>query len=593
MKKIIIASILLFTFSICKSQIISDYPFKTYLDKFNNLYLTGYENTGINNNIKIQKIVNPNNSGDSWTLVIPNLNGDDRGIDIVTDSLGNCYVTGYYNSNNSNSKDIIVVALNPNGTIKWTKIFNNPGEDKGMGIALQKDGFGDPSKIYISGYVANAQNQKDFIIKGYKASNGDTTNQIHHITPLPGDQVATDILLDDFHAYVVGYTTEANGINTDIKIQTYDLGSNSLSEDLTYSRPGSSEKPSEFVITDYSRSAVSKSRSAVVSITDEIIFGVARQRYLTVYFNEDANHQLQVRWANTLSSTVMMSNSIATALTTDSIGNVFVTGYMQTEKNKITGQSNGLDFATVKYDANGNFGWRDPGNIIFSNYNDTSTTGNNDRASSVKINNSGVMYVAGMSDGSPNGFSIAEIKDEGRGPNPIRKNSFIPNFMNADDPDVQKLNLWAKLELTSDGTPLMITMGWNEYEAHWAAVKYDQQGNIEYTINNDPIDDAIADNDASNVSNTKNELNIISIKNYPNPFNPTTNLEYGISELGYVSLKVYDMMGREVVTLVNEKKNAGIHSVKFDGSQFSSGIYYYTLSVNGIRMETKSMVLMK
>jgi flagellar hook assembly protein FlgD len=95
------------------------------------------------------------------------------------------------------------------------------------------------------------------------------------------------------------------------------------------------------------------------------------------------------------------------------------------------------------------------------------------------------------------------------------------------------------------------------------------------------------------VSNTKNELNIISIKNYPNPFNPTTNLEYGISELGYVSLKVYDMMGREVVTLVNEKKNAGIHSVKFDGSQLSSGIYYYTLAVNGIRMETKSMVLMK
>ena len=165
--------------------------------------------------------------------------------------------------------------------------------------------------------------------------------------------------------------------------------------------------------------------------------------------------------------------------------------------------------------------------------------------------------------------------------------------MESDDPDVQKLNLWAKLELTSDGTPLMITMGWNDYEAHWAAVKYDQQGNIEYTINNDPIDDAIADNDASSVSNTKNEQNIISIKNYPNPFNPTTNLEFGISELGYVSLKVYDMMGREVVTLVNEKKNAGIHSVKFDGSQLSSGIYYYTLTVDGIRMETKSMVLMK
>jgi hypothetical protein len=591
--KTILVFFSIFTVSICSAHITNDYPFKTFLDSYNNLYIAGYEKNKTHQQIKIQKIINPNNSGDPWTTIIPNQFGNDIAIDIIVDTTGNSYITGSYYNVHTNSKDIITICLNFDGTLSWSQIYDNPGIDQGMGIDIIKNESGRATKVLISGYIQNGVTGEDFIIKGYNAIDGDTTNQIHHITPLPGDQVATDILLDDFHAYVVGYTTEADGINTDIKIQTYDLARNSLDEDLTYSRPGSSEKPSEFVITDYSRSAVSKSRSAVVSITDEIIIGVARQRYLTVYFNEDANHQLQVRWANTLSSPVMMSNSIATAMTTDSIGNVFVTGYMQTEKNKITGQSNGLDFATVKYDANGNFGWREPDNIIFSNYNDTSTTGNNDRASSIKINNGGVMYVAGMSDGSPNGFSIAEIKDDGRGPVPLRKNSFVPNFMESDDPDVQKLNLWAKLELTSDGTPLMITMGWNEYEAHWAAVKYDQQGNIEYTINNDPIDDAIADNDASNVSNTKNELNIISIKNYPNPFNPTTNLEYGISELGYVSLKVYDMMGREVVTLVNEKKNAGIHSVKFDGSQLSSGIYYYTLAVNGIRMETKSMVLMK
>jgi hypothetical protein len=588
---VLLASILVNSVSLC--QIVEKYPFKTILDDNNDLYIVGNKYNKATNSIDILMEKYDNQGIMFWSKFYPNNEGIDKGFDVDIDILGYVFIVGYIYNNSTNNNDIIVIGLNPDGTLRWNEIFENTGDDKGMGIEIAKNVNGYATEVYISGYITNHGTGKDFIIKGYNAEDGDTTNQIHQITPLPGNQVATDILLDDFHAYVVGYTTEADGINTDIKIQTYDLGSNSLSEDLTYSRPGSSEKPSEFVITDYSRSAVSKSRSAVVSITDEIIFGVARQRYLTVYFNEDANHQLQVRWANTLSSTVMMSNSIATALTTDSIGNVFVTGYMQTEKNKITGQSNGLDFATVKYDANGNFGWREPGNIIFSNYNDTSTTGNNDRASSIKINNGGVMYVAGMSDGSPNGFSIAEIKDDGRGPVPLRKNSFVPNFMESDDPDVQKLNLWAKLELTSDGTPLMITMGWNDYEAHWAAVKYDQQGNIEYTINNDPIDDAIADNDASSVSNTKNEQNIISIKNYPNPFNPTTNLEYGISELGYVSLKVYDMMGREVVTLVNEKKNAGIHSVIFDGSSLSSGIYYYTLTVDGIRMETKSMVLMK
>jgi hypothetical protein len=587
MKKLIFTTIMFLVFSNSQSQIIEDYPFKTYLDENNNLYTAGLIESNGQKDIYIQKFFNNNQL---WDRVIHFPNGNDRALNIIADIDGNCFVSGYIYKNSINNNDFIVICLKPDGTERWSKIYDNPGDDKGMSLDIFKDGNGTVEDVFVTGYITNPLTGKDFFVKKFNKF-GDTL--WHHITPLPGDQVATDILLDDFHAYVVGYTTESNGINTDIKIQTYDLGSNSLSEDLTYSRPGSSEKPSEFVITDYSRSAVSKSRSAVVSITDEIIFGVARQRYLTVYFNEDSNHELQVRWANTIGSPVAMTNSIATAMTTDSIGNVFVTGYMQAEKNKITGQSNGLDFATVKYDANGNFGWREPGNIIFSNYNDTSTSGNNDRASSIKINNGGVMYVAGMSDGSPNGFSIAEIKDEGRGPNPIRKNSFVPNFMNADDPDVQKLNLWAKLELTSDGTPLMITMGWNEYEAHWAAVKYDQQGNIEYTINNDPIDDAIADNDASSVSNTKNEQNIISIKNYPNPFNPTTNLEFWISEPGYVSLKVYNMMGREVVTLVNEKKSAGIHSVKFDGSQLSSGIYYYTLTVDGIRMETKSMVLMK
>ncbi|MEZ4691320.1 MAG: hypothetical protein R3A12_14625 [Ignavibacteria bacterium] len=98
------------------------------------------------------------------------------------------------------------------------------------------------------------------------------------------------------------------------------------------------------------------------------------------------------------------------------------------------------------------------------------------------------MYVKGMSQGSPNGFSIAEIKDEGRGPRLVRQNSFVPNYLDNDNPQAPKLNLWAKLELTSDGTPLMITMGWNENEAHWAAVKYGQAGNIEYTINNEPLD---------------------------------------------------------------------------------------------------------
>ncbi len=81
-------------------------------------------------------------------------------------------------------------------------------------------------------------------------------------------------------------------------------------------------------------------------------------------------------------------------------------------------------------------------------------------------------------------------------------------------------------------------------------------------------------------------------QNYPNPFNPVTNLEFGISELGFVSLKVYDMLGKEVMTIVNEKLNPGKYKVDFDGSGLPSGVYFYRLTA-GEFTETKSMMLVK
>ena len=81
-------------------------------------------------------------------------------------------------------------------------------------------------------------------------------------------------------------------------------------------------------------------------------------------------------------------------------------------------------------------------------------------------------------------------------------------------------------------------------------------------------------------------------QNYPNPFNPVTNLEFGISDLGFVSLKVYDLLGKEVAILVNETLLPGNYKVKFDASNLTSGIYFYELQVNNYR-EVKKMVLLK
>ena len=81
-------------------------------------------------------------------------------------------------------------------------------------------------------------------------------------------------------------------------------------------------------------------------------------------------------------------------------------------------------------------------------------------------------------------------------------------------------------------------------------------------------------------------------QNYPNPFNPVTNIKFGIPESGNVRLVVYDILGREVATLMNERKNPGTYEVNFDASQLASGIYFYSLQTERVT-ETKRMLLVK
>jgi hypothetical protein len=81
-------------------------------------------------------------------------------------------------------------------------------------------------------------------------------------------------------------------------------------------------------------------------------------------------------------------------------------------------------------------------------------------------------------------------------------------------------------------------------------------------------------------------------QNYPNPFNPATTIKYQIPELSFVTLKVYDVLGNEIATLVNEEKPVGSYDIEFDANALPSGIYFYRLQA-GSFIETKKMVLMK
>ena len=93
---------------------------------------------------------------------------------------------------------------------------------------------------------------------------------------------------------------------------------------------------------------------------------------------------------------------------------------------------------------------------------------------------------------------------------------------------------------------------------------------------------------------SKSELpkDFILYQNYPNPFNPVTSIEYRVASTEYVTLKVYDILGREIVTLVNEEKPAGTYEVKWNAEGLSSGIYFYKLQAADF-VQTKKMILLK
>jgi hypothetical protein len=98
---------------------------------------------------------------------------------------------------------------------------------------------------------------------------------------------------------------------------------------------------------------------------------------------------------------------------------------------------------------------------------------------------------------------------------------------------------------------------------------------------------------ASGVTNNNSSIpEIYSLEqNFPNPFNPETKISFSIPKNGFVTLKIYDILGKEVAMLVNEVKNPGNYTVEFNASTFSSGTYFYKLESNGFMMTKKMMVL--
>ncbi|MBK8980989.1 MAG: hypothetical protein IPM38_01425 [Ignavibacteria bacterium] len=479
MKKLIMFLVVI---AICKTtngQITNDYPFRTYLDSVNNLYITGYLKNNNKNNISYQKY---NLDGNSLiNEIYQNPVGNDRGMDLAIDGHGNAYITGYIFNNITQSNDIIVLKFNSTGTLSWAKIYHNPGDDKGFGIDVYFDSEL-LEGIYITGYKT-VNDQKSIFVS--KLDNFGKINWQRDTALYGKYDIATDIFVDAGYVYTCGYSYQGPVFGDDIffiTLSKYDgfIGTNDI---LLHNIAGSHERPTAFTVVNTSRNYLSKSRSSVTSISDNFSqTTITPSMFLTVFYDEDLNNKVNEKWRRYYYNRGLNDRNVPTAITSDSLQNIYVTGYTRS----LT-PGNDLDFVTTKYKfQDGSNGWSGRG-VKYYNNDAMPSSQYNDRASTIKLSKNGYIHVAGMSDASPYGYSIVCYKQETTIGIPVQQwaRSFIPDFQEHGNVPGSQMQRWANIEVDSYGNPILIAMQWDENGAEWKARKYDTDGNIIYTISED------------------------------------------------------------------------------------------------------------
>jgi hypothetical protein len=159
------------------------------------------------------------------------------------------------------------------------------------------------------------------------------------------------------------------------------------------------------------------------------------------------------------------------------------------------------------------------------------------------------------------------------GPSPL-----VGDFDNNGDVEYAFASIAGKIHYFNTQFP------YNKNFGFWNSYKHDMQNSGSIL----PIEIFTDINETNYATPAEFEL----MQNYPNPFNPTTSIKYAIGSRQFVSLKVYDVLGNEIATLVNEEKPAGIYEIEFRGNNITSGIYFYTLSTGNF-LSTKKMILLK
>lgn len=512
------------------------------------------------------------------------LNQQDSAVGVCINPSGNVFITGW-SIGSGTSADIVTIRYNPdNGDTVWVNRFNGAAnlEDKVSSIIC------DANAVYVTGWsFTGSPATRDIVTIKYDAATGNRLWVKTYNGSNNGGDYGFAIALSGGNVYVTGRSDVSTGGQKYTTLK-YDASGNMVAGwPNVYTGPLSSTfDQAQAIRVDASGNAYVTGKSGTTGT----------ENFLTMKINNDGT----LNWAKKYNGT-QNSEDNAVALVMDNTGaNIFVGGYSFR-----TGSVQ--DYMTIKYSASTG------DSLAAASYNGPNSS--TDQLTAMTIDNSNNVYVTGMSSSNTSGFDYATIKyNSSLAQQWVQRTtnagSDIPTFITLD-------NATGNVYVTGSS----VSAGYD-----YLTISYSSAGSFNWekretstgSVNDFASGIAVQDSDRIYVTGSANFTGtgiafytlryskIIGIEpisgnipanysikqNFPNPFNPTTNIRFDIPKSSFVKISVYDVMGRELENLVNTQLKAGEYMVKWDAARYSSGIYFYSINTDGYNI-TKKMMLVK
>lgn len=502
-------------------------------------------------------------------------NYNDYSESMVIDRLGNIFVTGF-SSEIGTGNDYCTIKYSSSGIQKWKALYNGSknGSDYANSIALDDSG-----NVYVTGHSYLGLNRYcDYCTVKY-----DSLGNQKWVARYNGKENLNDftiaIIVDKMgFVYVTGYSKTVNSEDDMVTIKYNSSGGQEWIN--RYNGPDNSEDGGI---------ALSADNLGNVYVAGECYSFSSDYDFVTIKYNFYGSEQWVQRYDGPANFDEAMKS-----IALDKSENVIISG-------ESFGIGSKSDFATIKYNSEGVLQW-------VSRFNSHANL--HDIPSDMKIDTSGNIYVTGESRAADEMYKVITLKYDKNG---------VEQWYAIEDNG----NYGIGCSLALDHSGNVYTAGYEfiDHYAEMVTLKYNSNGNRIWRINyngnklsNNYNSGIVADNAGDiYVAGTSNN-DFVTIKysqsvgiinsniqisdkynlsqNFPNPFNPVTNIRYTLPESEFVTISIYDTKGNRVKKLVNEFKQAGNYSEIFDASSLSSGIYFYQIK-SGEFNDTKRMVLVK